>query len=215
MSKTKPVIVLLLIACVGGLIWYLARADVLTQAQTLPAPASTTTTASRRALAPRNDLPGLTNFAQVSPNLYRGAQPTAEGFGALKKMGIKTVVSLRTLHSDRDLLQGTGLRYAHFQCKAWHPEEEDVVKFLKLMQDPANHPVFVHCQQGSDRTGMMVTVYRITTEGWTPDAAMAELPNFGFHPIWTEIKEYLSQVDAAALKKKVEAAKMPGIETIN
>lgn len=75
-------------------------------------------------LTPRQDLPGLTNYAKVSEALHRGAQPTAEGFAELKKMGIKTVVNLRSFHSDRGKLQGTGLQYVHIYCKAWHPEEE-------------------------------------------------------------------------------------------
>src|SRR5262245_26418809 len=80
-------------------------------------------------LLPRDDLPGLENFARVSEELYRGAQPTAEGMQELARLGIKTVVDLRSFHSDRDELRGTGLRYAHIPCKAWHPEEEDVVRF--------------------------------------------------------------------------------------
>jgi hypothetical protein len=38
---------------------------------------------------------GVPNFHQVSERIYRGAQPTTEGFQELAKMGIKTVVDLR------------------------------------------------------------------------------------------------------------------------
>jgi protein tyrosine phosphatase (PTP) superfamily phosphohydrolase (DUF442 family) len=64
-------------------------------------------------LQPRDDIPGVGNFAQISPVLYRGAQPTAEGFKELKKMGIKTVVNLRSMHTDRRKIKGCGLRFAH------------------------------------------------------------------------------------------------------
>jgi hypothetical protein len=46
---------------------------------------------------------GVANFYQVTTNLYRGAQPTAKGMKQLKAMGIKTVISLREFHSDKDL----------------------------------------------------------------------------------------------------------------
>src|SRR5256885_1649694 len=59
-------------------------------------------------LTPRDDVPGVPNFARVSDVLYRGAQPTHEGFLELKKLGVRTVVSLRQMHSDRDMLSGTG-----------------------------------------------------------------------------------------------------------
>ena len=38
---------------------------------------------------------GVPNFHQVSDKIYRGAQPMSEGFQALAKMGIKTIVDLR------------------------------------------------------------------------------------------------------------------------
>ena len=171
--------------------------------------------ATQPILEPRNDLPGLPNFSQVSSGLYRGAQPTAEGFRELRRMGIRTVISLRALHSDRADLEGTGLRYVRISCNAWHPEDEDVLKFLKLMRDPANHPVFVHCQHGADRTGMMVAVYRIVEQGWTIDEAMAELPRFGFHPIWTQIRAYLVRFDADAMHGQLEAPEAPRVDTVN
>ena len=166
------------------------------------------------ALKPRNDLPGLTNFAKVSEVLYRGAQPTAEGFAELKKLGIKTVVSLRAFHSDRGLLAGTGLQYVHISAKPWHPEEEDVLKFLKIVLDPANQPVFVHCQHGADRTGMMAAAYRMTQQGWSAEKAFKEMDDFGRHPVFTEIAEYLKEFNPAKFKAKLEKAASPKVEVV-
>ncbi|MFW6163091.1 MAG: hypothetical protein ACODAJ_10005, partial [Planctomycetota bacterium] len=59
------------------------------------------------------DKPGLPNLHQVSEDLYRGAQPTAEGMRQLKAMGVRTVINLRKLHSDRDEIGDTGLAYEH------------------------------------------------------------------------------------------------------
>jgi tyrosine-protein phosphatase SIW14 len=153
---------------------------------------------------PTNDLPGLPNFARVSDGLYRGAQPTAEGFAELKKMGVKTIVNLRSAHSDTELLEGLGLNYVAISFKPWHPEEEDIFEFLKVVADPGNRPVFVHCQHGADRTGTMVAIYRVAVEGWDMREAMEEMPNFGFHSIWDDLKEYLLGLDP---KNLAEAAK--------
>ncbi|GAC1352031.1 MAG: hypothetical protein NVS3B20_02370 [Polyangiales bacterium] len=162
-------------------------------------------TSDPTALHPRDDLPGLFNFAKVSDVLYRGAQPTAEGFRTLKSMGIKTVIDLRWLHSDRALIEGTGLRYAHFHAKAWHPEDEDIARALRIIHDPGSQPVFVHCQHGADRTGVTVAAYRIVEENWTPADAAKELPNFRFHPIWTQVIDYLARFDSPAMKMKVKS----------
>jgi len=170
--------------------------------------------AADRAPSLRADLPGLPNFSQVSEGLYRGAQPTAEGMQTLAELGIKTVVNLRSFHSDRDELRGTGLLYAHIECKAWHPEEEDVVRFLKIVRDPASQPVFVHCQHGADRTGMMVASYRVVEQGWTTEQATEELPRFGFHEVWDGIREFLAKLDPAALERKVEQAPVEKLEVV-
>lgn len=155
-------------------------------------------------LKPRDDVPGVANFAKISDALYRGAQPTAAGMAELKKLGIKTVVNLRMMHSDRDELKGLGLRYGHINCKAWHPEDEDVARFLKIMANKDNHPVFVHCLHGADRTGMMVASYRIVEQGWKPEHAAKETHNFGFHKVFNEIQKYLKKFDCEKLKQCAE-----------
>jgi len=180
------------------------------QPVTPPAPPAT----PRPTLQPRSDLPGLPNFAKVSDVLYRGAQPTAEGFRALKSMGVKTVVSLRILHSDRELLAGTGLHYLRISAKAWHPEDEDVARVLKIIDQPENQPVFVHCHHGADRTGAMVAAYRIVKQGWTREDAAAELPNFGYHPVWTQIRGYLERFDRDAMLVTVAKTPTPLLDTV-
>jgi protein tyrosine/serine phosphatase len=148
--------------------------------------------------------PGLPNLHKVTDNLYRGAQPTAEGFKNLKEMGIKTVVNLRAFHSDRDELKGLDLSYENIDVKTWHAEDEDLVRFLKIVTDKTKMPVFVHCQHGADRTGMMVAVYRIAVQGWTKADAMKEMTEggFGWHPMWQNLLEHIEDLDIEALKKE-------------
>ncbi len=93
-------------------------------------------------------VPGLPNLHRVSDTLLRSAQPSAEGMAQLPGLGVRTVVNLRSLHSDRDELGDLALRYEHIHMKAWHPEDEDVVRFLRIVTDPASGPVLLHCQHG-------------------------------------------------------------------
>ena len=158
-------------------------------------------------------VPGMANFAQVSPVLYRGAQPTREGFFDLKKRGIRTIVNLRYWHDDKALLAGTSLRYIHIPSNPWHIESEDSATFLAIVRDPANQPVFVHCQHGSDRTGAAVACYRVIEQGWTKDEAIAELPAYGFHPIFANVKSYIERLSAESMNAK-RAASSPGVRTI-
>jgi protein tyrosine/serine phosphatase len=153
---------------------------------------------------------GLRNFYQVTPTLYRGAQPSALGMRQLKAMGIKTVVNLRSFNSDRDKLRNTGLAYEHIYMKAWHPEREDIIRFLQITTDKSRQPVFVHCQHGADRTGLMCAIYRVAVCGWSKDEAIREMTQGGFrhHAIWTNLVSFIRNLDIDAIKQEA------GIETV-
>jgi protein tyrosine/serine phosphatase len=150
-------------------------------------------------------LPGVTNFYQVTTNLYRGAQPTAEGMVQLKAMGIKTIINLRAFHLDKDEVAGTGLKSIRFEMEPWHAEEEDVIGFLKTVTDTNNLPVFVHCQRGADRTGTMCAMYRIVVCGWTKQQAIEEMKRGGFHfsPVWKNLVAYIEKADIADIKRRI------------
>ena len=150
------------------------------------------------------NLHGVPNLHKVSDQLYRSAQPTAEGMRDLKALGIKTIVNLRSFHSDRDEIGQTRLGYEHIYMKAWHAEEEDIVRFLTIVTDPRRTPVLVHCQHGADRTGTMCAVYRLAVQGWTKEEALKEMTEggFGFHPIWQNLLDWINDLDIGKIKQK-------------
>ena len=150
------------------------------------------------------DLPGCENCYKVSEDYYSGAQPTEEGFGELEKLGIKTIVSLRSLHSDRDELEGTNLNYIRIRMEAWDLELDETREFLATVTNPANQPVFVHCLHGADRTGTMTAVWRMVVEGWTKEKAIEEMTKgpFGFHEIFDGLPEFLEDLDIETLRKE-------------
>ena len=167
-----------------------------------------TQTARNPKWAKKMTLAGVGNFHKVSDVLYRGAQPSEKGMKELEKMGIKTVVNLRSFHSDRDEMQGTKVGYEHITMKAWHAEEEELVRFLKIVSDKERQPVFVHCQYGADRTGTMCAAYRIAVQGWTKEEAIAEMTKggFGFHGIWENLVEYIRKLDVEQIRKEAGLA---------
>lgn len=156
------------------------------------------------AWATRITKPGLPNLHRVSDDLYRGAQPTAEGFRELQAMGVKTVINLRFNYNEREKIAGTNLAYEEIPMNAWHTKDEDVVRFLQLLTDKEQAPFFVHCQHGADRAGVLTGVYRIVIQGWTKDEAIAEMSRggFGFHGMWQNLVEYLQNLDVEKLKQR-------------
>jgi len=119
-------------------------------------------------------------------------------------MGVKTVVNLRSFHSDKDLLRGTGLACVDLDMKAWHAEQEDVLRFLKIVADTNGVPVFVHCQHGADRTGTLCAIYRMVVQGWMPKEAAREMTEggYGFHPLWVNLERYVEDFDVKGAREK-------------
>lgn len=157
-------------------------------------------------LASPGTVDGVGNFAKISEGVWRGEQPTAEGMRTLKKMGVRTIVNLRRMHSDRDELRGCGLRYAHFGATAFDIGDEEIAQFLKVATDPAHRPVFVHCQHGADRTGAAVAAYRVVVQGWTMEKAKRELKRFGYHDVFVNIRAYLDGFDAERVRRRMSTA---------
>lgn len=156
-------------------------------------------------------LPGVENFAKLDGVLWRGAQPTAEGFRALEQAGARTIVSFRHDHDDLPLMKGTKLRYLRIPSRAWRAREKDIAAFLKVLEDPANHPVYIHCAQGRDRTGYNAAAYRIVVQGWTAEAALKEMHAFRFNTVWVGNPGFLKRLDPARMKALMERVPQPSL----
>jgi protein-tyrosine phosphatase len=131
----------------------------------------------------RINLSGVPNAGQVTPKLYRGAQPTPEGFRQLKEMGVGVVVDVRLTGRDKEKQQVTklGMQYISLPWHCYFPKDKVMARFLTVLREHRGEKVFVHCRYGDDRTGMMIAAYRMANQGWTPAEARKEMEVFGFH----------------------------------
>lgn len=134
--------------------------------------------------------------------LYRGGQMTAEGLtDAIRDLHIRTVINVQNEFPDPDLrrsfLDGRTVKESQV-CAANNARyvllEPDLVRqstvppnrpkvidqFLQLVDNPANHPILLHCKAGLHRTGVLVAIYRMEYEGWSAAAAIRDLKENGF-----------------------------------
>jgi protein tyrosine/serine phosphatase len=146
----------------------------------------------------------IDNFGMINDNYFRGAQPKSGDYSALAKLGVKTVIDLTQDGRDdeRALVERNGMTFYRIPLTTSEaPSSAAVNQFLKLVNDPANQPVYVHCQGGRHRTGVMTAVYRMTQNGWTADRAYDEMRKFRFEgfPGHPELKQfvysYYTQID--------------------
>ena len=149
-------------------------------------------------------LSGVENFQQVDGHVYRGAQPTAEGFRNLSKLGIETVIDLREpgdrSATERKWVTGAGMRYISVPMYGMTaPSNESVLKVLGLLEDRSTGPVFVHCKRGADRTGGVIACYRVEHDHWQNDRALAEARSMGMSWFQTAIQSYVRKYQPRGL----------------
>jgi len=125
----------------------------------------------------------IRNFGKVNDSYFRGSQPNQPQLAALKAMGVKTIIDLRKdfKPEERQWASELGLNYFNLPLKpGTRATKEQTEYFLRLVNDPANFPVYVHCKGGKHRTGAMTAVYRITNDGWTAEQAFDEMKKYDF-----------------------------------
>jgi tyrosine-protein phosphatase SIW14 len=140
----------------------------------------------------KGDLP---NFHQVHNYLYRGGEPTAEGLKKLKDMGIKTIIDLRgseaQVAAEADLAKAMGMRSINLPMSSKAPTKHQVDTFLKEVSKAEKAgdkaPVFVHCAHGSDRTGCLIGLWRVTHDNYDYDQAYKEMRKYYFGPKFTNL----------------------------
>lgn len=136
------------------------------------------------------------NFGQVNANYFRGAQPNGRDYTDLAALGVKTVIDLQRDFdpAEQKLVEAAGMTFHRIKMTTRDaPTKEQLVSFLKIVNDPANQPVYVHCAGGRHRTGVMTAVYRMHHDKWGAEQAFKEMKQYKFgadflHP---EFKQFV------------------------
>ena len=143
----------------------------------------------------------IPNLHKVTETLYRGGQPKNNGFKNLKKIGIKTVLSLHgetnKSNSEKILISSLGMNFYNIPLSIYkRPTDEQSLQFLEIILNPQNQPVFIYCTSGRDRTGAMIALYRVVVEQKGPKEAYKEAKDFGFWPYrgTNELKNFIHQL---------------------
>lgn len=137
-----------------------------------------------RALAA--DTHGIPNFAQVEPGIWRGGQPTPEGWKYLKSIGVKRDLKLNTERESSDAAAKiNGIEVICFpiplsEQTIHKPKSETLSNAVNAIKPDGT---YIHCEHGQDRTGLVVGIYRVKVQHWTKAAAYAEMKAHGFHPV--------------------------------
>jgi tyrosine-protein phosphatase SIW14 len=138
----------------------------------------------------------IANFGRVNDNYYRGAQPGGRDYADLAALGVKTVIDLQEYGdaTEPTMVEAAGMTYVRIGMNTRiNPTQAQVDEFLRIVNDPASQPVYVHCAGGRHRTGVMTAVYRMTGDRWSGDEAFREMKkyNFGADFLHPEFKKFV------------------------
>jgi len=167
------------------------------------------------AVSAASQVQGVNNFEKINDHVYRGAQPTSEGFQNLAKLGIQTVIDLQEAGAPRSVteansVKAAGMVYINVPMKGMQtPSSESVAKVLAVLENTAGGPVFVHCHRGADRTGGIIACYRIEHDHWTSDQALLEAKSMGMSWYQTAIQHFVQ-----SYRPRTDDAAQPATATI-
>jgi protein tyrosine/serine phosphatase len=134
----------------------------------------------------------------VEPGMYRGHRPDLATLKQLKSLGVRTVLDLEDTRSvvkqESGVVKSLGMTFISEPMSGfWAPNDAEVSQIEAIMADHSRRPIFVHCQHGEDRTGLIVGLYRVETEHWSPATAYHEMIAKGFHKILFFLNHYYEE----------------------
>lgn len=125
----------------------------------------------------------IKNFGCINATYYRGAQPEGSDYADLASMGVKTVIDLQRdgKTDEQSQVESAGMKFFRIPMSdRTSPSLEQAAEFLKIVSDPENQPIFVHCKGGRHRTGAMTAIYRVTHDNWSAAQAYQEMKQYDF-----------------------------------
>src|SRR5688572_27837830 len=89
-------------------------------------------------------------FHRLDDNYVRGGEPKRGGIETLQRMGVKTLVDLRSDYDHTDELgvaaKRSGLHYYRVPLSVWNPPTDAEAKeFISIVKDESQGPFYVFC----------------------------------------------------------------------
>jgi uncharacterized protein (TIGR01244 family) len=133
----------------------------------------------------RKEIPGIVNYSRVNATVGCAGATDVEAFPLLRREGYVSIVNLRREGEPGVDIEGAnaaagqhGLRYFHVPISGSNPSPEAVDRFLQIVADSRNQPVFIHCGS-ANRVGAVWLIKRVLLDGWSVEQATEEAEAIG------------------------------------
>ncbi len=136
---------------------------------------------------------GIHNLFSLGAGIYSGSAPEGkEGFETLKKLGIKTIISVDGSKPEVELAHQYGFRYVHIPIGYDGVYETNAIRLVKAAETVPG-PIFVHCHHGMHRGPAGAAVICKGIEGWDDQTALAWLKAAGTATNYTGLFQTVKQ----------------------
>jgi hypothetical protein len=135
-------------------------------------------------------------FRRLNESYMRGSAPLSGSIEVLKKLGVKSLVDLRSAYDHtaeigKAALSG-GLQYFWLPMSVWNaPSDDEANEFISLVTDESKGPFYVFCSDGVNRAGEMSAIYRLARDKWKIERALKEMDDTGFNPYYYTLRNYI------------------------
>jgi protein tyrosine phosphatase (PTP) superfamily phosphohydrolase (DUF442 family) len=155
--------------------------------------------------APSPPLPvGIPQFADARSGVSSGLKPHLDGLEWLRTNRYRTVLHIRPPgaddSADRRQIEKTGLRYSSLEVSPQTLSRDVVERFTRIVNDPAQQPLFVYDRDGMLAGGLWYLYFRTSNQD-SDEAARLKAARLGLkeeaagdhREMWLAIQKYLAQ----------------------
>ncbi len=136
------------------------------------------------------------NLHLVDQGLYRSGRPSDQGLLYMKNtLHIKTVIDLEenmdAVNQEGIEVKRLGMQFVSMPMSALRaPVDSEVNQIENMVKDKSLYPLLIHCLRGMDRSGLIIGLYRVENDQWSPQKAYNEMLQYGFHPVFFDLVKY-------------------------
>jgi protein tyrosine/serine phosphatase len=146
-----------------------------------------------------------TQLIKVSDKIYSGARPSQGDLVKLQALGVKTDISLQggdlnnkdlrdimawlepgetpeNIAAEKALATQLNIGFVNLPLSSLNavtPDEAALIDQALEIMNQSPQPVYIHCEHGVDRTGLVVALYRVKYQNWCAERAHKEWADNG------------------------------------
>mgnify|MGYP001559900128 CR=1 FL=1 len=149
-------------------------------------------------------------------HIYRSGRMSPSALAHVyERYKIKTIIDLGGYHAgskedqrEQQTADALGIKRHSFRLEGDGTGDVNIyADALRIMTDPKQQPVLVHCSAGSERTGCLVMLYRQIYENVGLEKALTEAQEFDHEPTKNPHVRAIAERWAGAIQEAVKSGK--------